>query len=252
MTKSQYTGILAQPIPQDDEAARREALEALGAHHGVAVSETLTPLEKALIAAHVPAFQPQPPAKKPRRRSGRKRTLSPRDYLIASNRVRELIKRNPRMKLATARRLVWKKGYSGQCDSYETFRQNISHIIKIPPEELLDEKSDDETIVKQLKHELKGTVVVSAFDPPDEMVDGIAIIRHKDPSEDSPDERSNRIRKLLEDKIAPLIIRWEDFLDRSLDKTVKITDADGRLIKTLRIRAGVSADGDPSITISKE
>ena len=56
MTKRRYAGILRRPIPQDDEAARQEALEAVCAHYGVAVPERVDPFTAALLAAHVPAF----------------------------------------------------------------------------------------------------------------------------------------------------------------------------------------------------
>lgn len=153
MKKRKYTGILARPIPQNDEVARKEALEELCALYGVAVPETVGPLTKALMAAHVPAFSPQPQSKKRLRRIGRKPKLLLMDLLRAWKEVFYLMCRR-KIRITSACQVVWKKGYSDRCE-FITFRKTICAVDAIPRDKLFDDEPGDNDIVKRFKNDLR-------------------------------------------------------------------------------------------------
>jgi len=151
MSKRRYTGILARPIAQNDEAARQKALETLCAHYGVAPETAPSPLAGALMAAHVPAFRP--PNKQQRHKSGRTLSLSTMERSDACRKVKDLMRRRG-MRITSACRVVWSKGYSGRC-SFERFRHIVTAVANIPEGRLFHDEPGDNEIVKSYKSDLR-------------------------------------------------------------------------------------------------
>ena len=144
MKKSEYTGILKRPIIQDEneDTARKSAYAALFEFHGIA--EPFTPaswenLAKALAAAHVPAFFPQRQRKKRFRRIGNRPKLHLMDLLRAWREVSYLMRRR-QMRVVSACRVVWQKGYSERC-AFVTFRKTICALDGIPRDKLFGDRA---------------------------------------------------------------------------------------------------------------